>query len=295
MSALPDTGLPPVGERIERLRSSARLERAKALAPRYALIGACALLSLAGLKEIAIGDPTVAGRTGSSAAVDPAAEQFAVAFARAYLSYDASDPQAREQALAPYVPEYLSADAGFEPERGEQAVLWAEVAQNQEAIAGGRIITVAAQTDALPTPTHLAVPVRRLRSGELVLAGYPALVGAPAVAQSVSEPVRESVDDAELAAMSERVVSNYLGGQIENLRADLAAGTEVSLPARTLGLASVDELVWADQADGTGAVLATVTAADPDSGSYSLTYELGVERRGGRWYARWIEVVPTAR
>jgi hypothetical protein len=295
MTRAMEAGGGQIGERVERLRSSARLERAKALAPRYALIGVCALLSLAGLKEIAIGDPTTTGGRGPGGAVDPAMEQLAISFARAYLTYDASDPESREAALEPFIPDYLSPDGGFDPRRGRQAVLWAEVAQNQEAIAGGRIITVAAQTDRLPSPTYLAVPLRRLRTGALALADYPALVGAPAVARSVSEPLHESVEEAELVAMCGRVVSNYLSGQLENLRADLAPGAEVSLPAQTLALGSVDELVWADRAEAGEAVLATVSAIDPESGGYSLTYEIGVERLGGRWYARWIEVVPTAR
>jgi Conjugative transposon protein TcpC len=281
--------------RVERLRRSARVERAKALAPRYALIGACALLGLAGLKEIAIGDPTVSGGRGRGAAGDPAMVQFAVSFARTYLTYDASDPERREAALRRYLPEYLTPDGGFDPQTGRQAVLWAEVAQNQEAIAGGRIITVAAQTDRLPTPTYLAVPMRRLRSGELVLAGYPALVGAPAVARSVSEPLHESVEDPELQAMTERVVSNYLAGQLQNLRADLARGNVVTFPVERLELSSLDQLVWADRAEGGEAVLATVSAGEAGVGSYSLTYEIGVTRQGGRWYARWIEVIPTGR
>jgi hypothetical protein len=95
--------------------------------------------------------------------------------------------------------------------------------------------------------------------------------------------------------MSERVVSNYLGGQMQNLRADLAPRAEVTLPSEALSLVSLDELVWADRAEGGEAVLATVSAIDPQSGGYSLTYEIGVERLGGRWYARWIEVIPTAR
>jgi hypothetical protein len=107
--------------------------------------------------------------------------------------------------------------------------------------------------------------------------------------------VRAAVEDPELAAMSERVVSNYLAGQMQNLRADLAPGADVTLPAQTLTLGSVDELVWADSAESGEAVLATLTASDPLVGSYSLTYEIGVTRRGGRWYARWIEVVPSAR
>lgn len=284
-----------LGERVERLRSSSRWERAKALGPRYALVGVCAILSLAGLKQILVGDPASGTARPPGGAADPAMEQFATSFARAYLTYDASDPEEREEALARFIPEYLGSDGGFDPERGEQAVLWVEVAQNQEAIAGGRIITVAAQTDRLPTPTHLAVPVRRLRSGELVLAAYPALVGAPVVARSVAEPAFASVEDPELSAMSVRVLSNYLAGQVANLRADLEPGAEVSLPAQTLSLASLDELVWAGDSESGEAVLATATASDPDFGSYALTYEVGVTKRGGRWYARWIEVVPTAR
>lgn len=287
-------GSEPFGERVERLWSSSRWERTKALAPRYALISACAILSLAGLKEIVVGDPPGAARARAAEGGDPAMRQFATSFARAYLTYEATDPEAREAALGSFVPEYLSADAGFEPARGHQAVLWAEVAQDQEAIAGGRIITVAAQTDRDPGPLYLAVPVRRLASGELALASYPAYVGAPAVARAVSEPLRDSVEDPELAAMTERVAANYLAGALENLRADLAPKAAVSLPSITLELDAVEELVWADAPDGE-AVLATVSARGQGSGAYSLTYEIGVVKRGGRWYARWIEVIPTSR
>jgi hypothetical protein len=282
-----------LAERVERLRGSARLERWKALAPRYALIGLCAILSVAGLKEIVVGEGAPVVRRGGAASGQLAMNQFALGFARLYLSYDASRPAARERALAGYVPEHLEIAAGFSPRRGSQRVLWAEVAQNQEAIGGGRVITVAAQTDRHPTPLYLAVPVRRLRSGALAMTDFPAFVGPPLATTSAGAPIRERVGDDALVAMVERALGNYLGRAQSNLAADLLPDAKVSLPTAPLEVVSVDQILWA-RGDGGGAVLAQLEAREPGVGSYLLTYEVGVERRGGRWYARWIEVVPTA-
>jgi len=283
-----------ISDRIERARRSSRAERLRARGPRYVFVGAVAVLALVGLRELVVGHPVPAAPKPPLGAQDVAMEGFATEFARAYLTYDGQDLESREDRLASFVPTYLGPDAGFTPAGGSQLVLWAHAAQNQEAIAGGRIVTVAVQTDTHSAPVYLAVPVERQGGKELTLAGYPSFVGPPAAATAVDEPTYEKVVDPALEEMAIRVVTNYLSRSAANLQADLSQDAAVSLPTAPLQLSSASEVVWADGPNG-AAVLVSVEASDEAGGAYSLVYELGVANQGERWYAQWIEVVPDAR
>src|SRR4029077_7247955 len=106
---------------------------------------------------------------------------------------------------------------------GSQQVSWAEVASNQLALAGGRVITVAAQTDAQPAPVYLAVTVRHDPGRGLSLVGYPSLVGAPSIATHQPQPARATVDDPAVVEVATRVVRNYLAGNAQDLAADLTS------------------------------------------------------------------------
>jgi hypothetical protein len=259
-------------------------------APRYLFIGALAITSLVGLRELVAPARPTAPDPPSAVTVDQAADDFAVQFARAYLSYDARRPGLRERALRPFLPEDLDVDAGFVPRSGSEAVLWAQVAQNQAAAGGGRVIVVALTTDADPRPTYLAVPVERRGDGALALAGYPSFVGAPAIALTGLRE-RPEVDDPAVVAVSRRVVANYLAGERANLEADLDPEAAVSLPQTRLRVSAVDEVAWAHGV-GSGAVLVTVEAVGA-GGAYTLTYEVGIARRAGRPLATYVETVPT--
>lgn len=278
--------------RVTRLRRSARLERLRARAPRYAFIAGCTILALLGARQIIFPhDHPPPARSHPES--DLPLHAFATGFARAYLAYDAADPAARERALRSYLPDHLAPDAGFAPARGAQAVLWAEVASDQEAIAGGRIVTVAAQTDAAPAPVYLAVPLARARGGALTLIGYPAFVGPPLSTTATEERSHPPVTDPELADTARRVVANYLARSPVNLEADVSPDASVTFPTEPLAVTSSDEVVWAI-APGGRAVLISVEATDPRGNQHSLVYELGVANRQGRWYVTWIEVVPNA-
>jgi hypothetical protein len=276
--------------RVETVRRSARLERAKASAPRVLLAAALTITSAIGVRGLIApgGEPEALPARG---APDHALEDFAQGFARAYLSYDPHRSAVRDRALGAYVPDDLDSGAGLAPGGTEdREVAWTRVAQNQEALAGGRIVVVAAgfkdQTD---DPLYLAVPVRRLAGGELALSGYPALVGAP-TRTSAPLPARESVEDPEILALAERVVRNYLAGERADLAADLAPGAAVAIPAQSLSVVSLDEVVWASGPES-GAVLATVIARDETGSEWTLTYELGLERRRGRVLTSFIETL----
>jgi hypothetical protein len=278
-----------VGRRVELVRRSARLERVRASAPRYLFVATLAITSLLGVRELV--SPEKAPEPPSvPLGADHALEDFAQGFARAYLAYEAGKPLLRERALRPYLPDELDAGAGFTaPERGSRAVEWVRVAQNQEALAGGRIVVVAAGIAADPVPTYLAVPLVRTSGGAIALSGYPSIVGRPTIAPA-ELPAREGVEEKDVSIVAERVVRNYLAAEAADLRADLAPEAAVAIPAERFEVESVDEIAWADGVNS-GAVLATLSARDEAGGLWTLTYELGVERRRGRVLVSFIETV----
>jgi hypothetical protein len=284
---------PALATRVEELRRSARLVRLRSRAPRYLVSLAAVVLSLAGLRALVAPAPAPELPAELAARVDPAMEGFAARFARAYLSYDPARAEADDALLDAFVSAGMDAQAGRIPPEAPRRVEWTQVAQNQEALAGGRVVVVEAKLAGEGLSRYLAVPVARTPGGELQVTGYPSFVGAPAEAAEAELPVRRPVDDASIEDMAARVVTNYLERQPENLAADLAADATVSLPSAALRVERVDDVVWADGPES-GAVLVTLEAREPGSGaSYVLTYELGVDRREGRPVATFIETVPT--
>ena len=167
---------------------------------------------------------------------------------------------------------------------------WAEVASDQPALAGGRVITVAAALSTRRLPVYLAVTVRHRARPGLALLGYPSFVGAPLIG-SAAEPSGPAVEEAALRAVLDRVLRNYLAADAADLRADLAPGAAVTLPTFPLRVQRVARLEWIGHARS-GAVLATLSAADGRGATYTLAYELGIQWRE-RPYVDFIEVIPT--
>jgi hypothetical protein len=281
-------------DRVQSGWQSVRRARHSARAPRYLASAVLLIFFALGIRAAffpgAIASPPrIPGETTQT---DAPSQDFALQFARAYLSYDAARPGLRARALAPYIRgAQLEPGAGLTPTRGRQLVRWVEVASDQRALAGGRVITVAASVSDQRLPLYLAVTVEHPRGGPLQLLGYPSLVGAPSIATTAAPQPREPVSDPALSEVVDRVLRNYLAGAAPDLKADLAADAEVTLPTRRLGLLEVQQLVWLG-APGSGAVLATLTASDSGGTTYTLTYELGIAYRE-RPYVDFIEVVPT--
>jgi hypothetical protein len=271
-------------------RLGARCARWRSRAPRLLATAAVLTLCLLGLRDL-VAPRSATRAAGPVAAVDAPSEEFAVEFARAYLTYDARRPERRERALAPFLPTELDRDAGLTPQ-GSQEVLWTEVASNQRALAGGRVITVAAQTTRQPTPLYLAVTVRHDPGRPVSLVGYPSFVGAPSVEVEPAAVERDPVEDPAVVEVVGRVVRNYVGGEAANLDADLTDDAVVTLPTLALQVASVDQVLWTGQGPESGAVLASVTATDAAGSSYRLTYELGLVFRD-RPYVDFVQVIPT--
>jgi hypothetical protein len=277
--------------RVEELRRGVRRSRLAARRPRHLASLALAVLLALGLRTLLMPPSSPAPRTVAPLSADAPSEDLALHFARAYLTYDASDPVAREEALAPYLPKADGAGAGFSAAEGSRRVLWEDVASDQRSLQGGRVITVAAQVSGQSAPLYLAITVRHQPGTPLSLVGYPALVGAPAISTSAGQPPRLPVSDPEVSEVVRRVLRNFLAASAPELRADLTDDAQVTLPTLVLRLREVSELEWVSGA-GSGAVLATAMAEGPEGATYTLTYELGIAWHE-RPYVDFIEVVPT--
>jgi hypothetical protein len=259
--------------------------------PRY-LLQALAVVGLLASARFAIAPPRpipTRAATGGSATVDRAAEGFATLFARAYLGWSSSNPEARRLALIPFVGSWMEPEAGLQPpENGEQQVLWTQVVQARTSASGEQLYTVAAQTDTAGL-LYLSVGVVREANGALALDGYPAFVGAPAATSATAPAHLHEVEEPALATVVTRALRNYLACAESELDADLAAGARVSLPSQTLTLQSLDSLDWLVYGRS---VLATLRARDGHGTQYTLAYELGVQLSVGRWEISAIQTNP---
>jgi hypothetical protein len=99
------------------------------------------------------------------------------------------------------------------------------------------------------------------------------------------------VEDADLRAVCDRAVRNYLAGARRNLAADLADGAVVSLPPKRLRVGSVESVNWV--APGRR-VAVQVRAEEEDGAVWMLRYELAVVRHE-RWYVRQLHVDPRSK
>jgi hypothetical protein len=259
--------------------------------PRYLLQG----LALAGLlasARFAIAPPRpsiVRPATSSAELPDPAAEGFASLFARLYLSWDSSDPEAHATALAPFVGSSMEAGAGLQPPTsGAQQAQWTEVVQAREPARNEHVYTVAVQTSPGGL-LYLSVSVVREADGKLALAGYPAFVGAPAFTAAAPATRPHEVEDPALRTVITRALRNYLGRSETELAADLTAAAQISLPDQTLTLQSVQSLDWCTVGR---AVLAVVQVHDERGVQYTLGYELDVVADAGRWEISAIQTDP---
>jgi hypothetical protein len=267
-----------------------RLRLARSM-PRYLLYATC-LAGLAASARFTLDPPRAsrqAARAPAAAPADLAAEAYAALFARRYLTWNSAQPQLSAQSLAPMTGTTLASAAGLTlPPSGEQSVLWAEVVQSRVVGAGAHVYTVAAQTDT-DGLVYLTVGVDRNSDESLVLAGYPAFVGAPQAGPARTAVRLREVTDRALAAVVTRALRNYLAAAPEELAADLSAGARVAVPALGLTLDSVQRLGWS--ADGRS-VLALVQASEARGARYTLGYELDVAEIDGRWEVSAIQMDP---
>ncbi|HXD53183.1 MAG TPA: conjugal transfer protein [Solirubrobacteraceae bacterium] len=273
-------------------RRSLRRLRLTRESGRYAVIAA-SMFGLLASARFAIAPPRpamVRSAPGAGAAIDLAAEGFAVRFARGYLSWNDGEPAGGAATLEAFGGGQLEPGLGLEvPPTGEQRVLWAEVVQAREPVPDLHVYTVAAATTREGL-RYLTVPVERTATG-LALAGYPAFVGAPASAPAVTARSLRGVAQPALELVVRRALANYLSGSTGELAADLVEGARVSPPAVPMRLLSTARQEWAP---GGGAVSVVAQARDGLGARYTLSYELDVTRVHGRWEVSAIQTDPYA-
>jgi len=269
-----------------------RIRLAYAL-PRYLLYAVC-VAGLAASARFAIAPPRPTAPPTHPLALassDLGAKGYASLFARRYLTWDASEPQASVRSLAPLMGPGLEPDAGLRlPSNGAQSVEWVEVVQEREPAPHEHTYTVAAQTDPAGL-VYLTVSIVRRADGSLALAGYPAFVGAPAISPTPAPAPTREVSNPALATVVERALRNYLGTSPAELAADLTGNARVSLPDLPLALQSVQRLSWATAGRS---VVAIVQAQDGRGVQYTLAYELDVTVAGGRWEVSAVQMNPDA-
>ena len=231
--------------------------------------------------------PVAIGRQPAPA--DRAAEAYAALFARHYLTWNAAEPQSASAALEPFLGPGMEPDAGLQlPTSGEQQVEWVEVVQAREPEPAQHVYTVAAETDTAGL-VYLTVAVVRTPTGSLALAGYPAVVGAPAAGPAQLDGHLREVADRSLSTVVQRALRNYLGSSPSELQADLATGARVVVPELRLSLEELKRLDWAPKGSS---VLATVQARDARGVRYTLAYELDVAHVQGRWEITALQTDP---
>ncbi len=262
-------------------------------AHRY-LLGLAAAFGLLASARYALDPPRATNavtRPSPVQTIDPAAESYAVEFARRYLTWSAAEPAASPLGLEAFTGSQMEPAAGLVlPSRGSERVDWAEVAQRREPVRGVHVFTISAETSPAG-PRDLAVTVERNAQGSLTLGGYPAFVGPPATAAPASAPRLATVSDPALRLVVRRALTNYLADSPSELASDLAEGATIAPPAFPLQLTSVTREAWAA---GGGTVSALVEAKDGLGASYSLAYEVEVQRAQGRWLVSAIETDPDA-
>jgi Conjugative transposon protein TcpC len=269
-------------------RAMWRLHLARRIS-RYLLYATCASGLLASARFAV--DPPRAVRQAlavpESPPADSAAEGYATLFARRYLTWEASQPQLSEQALAPMVGAALAPGAGIVlPPSGAQHVLWAEVVQVRTERKGTHVYTVAAQTDTAGL-VYLTVDVERAADGSLAIVGYPAFVGAPQSGPAQGPAQAPEINDRELVAVIERGLRNYLAAAPEELAADLSSHAPIAVPGLAMTLESVQRLGWSSDRRS---VLAVVQAHDARGVRYTLSYEVDVADVEGRWEISAIQM-----
>jgi hypothetical protein len=211
---------------------------------------------------------------------DVSAQWLALNFSRAYLTWS-PDPLVHQNALSSFLAPADDPDAGLTAAAGgHEQVQWVAIADERAGPGGESDYTVAAGVGG-GTIRYLAVAIVREPGGAVVLARYPALVGAPrsAPAGELDGPTLATVGNPELGAVLQRAIRNYVDGAAENLAADLAPAADVAPVAAGLTLRSVVRLA----VERSGVVLATVLATDSDGDLFTLAYEVTLAQVGGRW------------
>jgi hypothetical protein len=227
-----------------------------------------------------------APRPAVAAWPDDGVRAFAADFARAYLTYSPSDPDASADAVRAFVAPELA--SSVVPEYAEdaprRAVGSVSVARVQRIDDSRALVTVAAA--ATGGTRYLTVPVARDARGGLVVSDLPSLAAPPARAL-VPAVSFESVPAGERSAIEDvvsRFVAAYLAGDPGGLSYLVPAGMRMDALGSEHELVDVVSVALVAPPQGrTREVMATVRARDAATGAtYGLRYRLRLVRED-RW------------
>jgi hypothetical protein len=275
-----------MSKRAEIVARPAWRARVAGSAPRLVFAVALAILVVLGLRSLTKGPDRVMQVQPTRSAASLAVEAFAERFTRAFLTWDPSHPERHDQQVGAFTAGTLEAGAGLQvPAHAAQKVVWTAAIHDEAVSQRLRLVTVAAETSS--SPYYVSVPVQRDRRGFMAVSRYPALVGAPPVATNAGSFDEPAVEDTRLKAVVRRTLTNYLGREAANLRADLDASAVVALPATGLEVKSISSLTWV----GRGRVAAELRAQGRGT-VWTLGYRVAVVKRD-RWYVRSIESDPS--
>jgi hypothetical protein len=255
-------------------------------APRIALMVACGTITAGGAVRTFAPRPVATVAASAHHQADTTEEEgLAERFAVAYLSLDPGDDDGRGRRLR----SLGLADTAALAERvgTERQTVSAVSTAAVQRVPGGVDVTVAAGDG--HTWRYLLVPVRRDADG-LSIAGPPALVGPPRVAQNALGRPEDEVQAGALKQVAERVVRHFVAGDRTDLVADLAPGVATSPPRTELRVVTVQSVTWVRSP---GRVAAVVRARGRAGLNLTLRYELAVVRRDGRWLVTAIGANPT--
>lgn len=280
---------PNLDRRVRVEQESVRSMRLRARAPRYCALVAIAVLALAGARTTIFGTPPPRiERYYQASSIDIGLEAFAADYARVYLSWNPQDMEAHQQELERFNPR-LAGESSVQPSHQRETVINTEVVQDESSALGGRIVTVEVIVAPGDRTEFLAVPVARNSAGAMTVSNFPSFVGPPSTQTNPQAPAAATVEDQELVTVVERALTNYLAGDANDLEADLAPGAQVTYPPNPLQvIGNPGQLTWASP----GTVLITVQAQDQQGATYTLSYEVGVQKIQ-RWYVNSIAVFPS--
>lgn len=263
---------------------------------RIAAVAALAVVVLAGLASIAsnvhsfIADQRSAGTASSAAGAGAGArpsmgaEAFAARFASLYLSYDESNAQVRQQALAPY-----GSDAMGWNGNGHQVVLQAI----PSSVTGDAIhvqVTVAVLVSApdRSPATHwlyLAVPVVAAQSG-YALGGLPSFVAAPAIR---TWQVTSSGVDAD-QILSDQLQPSMVAFMRAYAASDANALSYYSIPGASIqglgGVVQFEDLkltVYQGSSASRTALVAVGWKDKVAGASLTQNYDVSLQLQAGKW------------
>jgi len=214
-----------------------------------------------------------------------AAEAYAVRFAMAYLTFDSAHPNARQPALAPYLPVGGDPNVGWDGS-GHQVAITAVPSVIDVRSAQQGLVTVAVMTDG-GRWMYLAVSVVA-DPGGLVVSGEPALVPGPGRASWQPSIAAANSEDTDLSAKLRPSLAAFFRAYARSSQSELTYYAAPEIAFTGLGgaveLGDLSDLTVAQGQTDHRRAVATVRWFDRVSGAgLTQRYRLQLVRADGKW------------